>query len=264
MGIDRNKIPDEYLCEVCQPRRVDRQRARNLQMRKREESLNSDSSSSSSSSADAKPQSNQSQQRGKKAPHKGRTVSRRKSESSSQGRKVNNNNNNITTSAITTKRKRAAASGDKSNTNNNSGAQKSSYATRKKDSDASQTASVQKKPQRGEKPGSKKRTLSMGSSDDGPDAWSSSDASLRQWIDKYEEAVTNHYSPELRSRILNLKTNGLICDYRQANINASSKCRVNIQSRNLRVRILILSQTLRNCLKCGFFNRLLQPFLVVL
>lgn len=31
---------------------------------------------------------------------------------------------------------------------------------------------------------------------------------LRQWIDNYEEAVTNHYSPELRARISNIRING--------------------------------------------------------
>ncbi|KAI4460800.1 upset isoform a [Holotrichia oblita] len=31
---------------------------------------------------------------------------------------------------------------------------------------------------------------------------------LRQWIDNYEEAVTNHYSPELRARISSIRING--------------------------------------------------------
>jgi hypothetical protein len=51
MGIDRSNIPDEYMCERCQPRRVDRQHARTLQLRKREELLNTDSSSDTSSSS---------------------------------------------------------------------------------------------------------------------------------------------------------------------------------------------------------------------
>ena len=51
MGIDRSNIPDEYMCERCQPRRVDRQRARTLQLRKREELFNTDSSSDTSSSS---------------------------------------------------------------------------------------------------------------------------------------------------------------------------------------------------------------------
>lgn len=37
MGIDRMNIPDEYNCEMCQPRPVDRTRARTLQMEKRKE-----------------------------------------------------------------------------------------------------------------------------------------------------------------------------------------------------------------------------------
>jgi hypothetical protein len=31
---------------------------------------------------------------------------------------------------------------------------------------------------------------------------------LLQWIDHYEEAVTNHYSPELRARVAAVRPNG--------------------------------------------------------
>lgn len=37
MGIDRNNIPDAYMCELCHVRPVDRRHARAIQMRKREE-----------------------------------------------------------------------------------------------------------------------------------------------------------------------------------------------------------------------------------
>lgn len=37
MGLDKLNIPDEYLCEVCKPRPVDRKRARIMQSKKREE-----------------------------------------------------------------------------------------------------------------------------------------------------------------------------------------------------------------------------------
>lgn len=44
------------------------------------------------------------------------------------------------------------------------------------------------------------------------DSWTHSTFSqmpqLRQWIEHYEEAVTNHYSPELRARISSLRMNG--------------------------------------------------------
>lgn len=36
MGIDRQNIPETYLCERCQPRHLDRERAILLQTRKRE------------------------------------------------------------------------------------------------------------------------------------------------------------------------------------------------------------------------------------
>lgn len=56
MGIDRMNIPDEYMCERCQPRRVDKMRARNIQCRKREEFFHNDTSSdSSTSSTDSEP-----------------------------------------------------------------------------------------------------------------------------------------------------------------------------------------------------------------
>jgi hypothetical protein len=37
MGLDKLNIPEEYLCEVCKPRPVDRKRARIMQSKKREE-----------------------------------------------------------------------------------------------------------------------------------------------------------------------------------------------------------------------------------
>lgn len=36
---------------------------------------------------------------------------------------------------------------------------------------------------------------------------------LLQWIDHYEEAVTNHYSPELRARVAAVRPNGLTSDF---------------------------------------------------
>merc|ERR1712141_752250 len=45
MGLDKNNIPDEYLCEVCKPRPIDRKRAKALQSRRRSEIFNNSSSS---------------------------------------------------------------------------------------------------------------------------------------------------------------------------------------------------------------------------
>lgn len=49
---------------------------------------------------------------------------------------------------------------------------------------------------------------------------------LRQWIDNYEEAVTNHYSPELRARISNIRINGAHSDLMCNIDSAVHKCKV--------------------------------------
>ncbi|XP_043261081.1 uncharacterized protein LOC122402396 isoform X4 [Colletes gigas] len=210
MGIDRSNIPDEYLCEICRPRRVDRQRARALQMRKREELLNSDTSSdtSSTSSADT--------DIGVNTVPKKRTlqhqVPRRKSEPPPQVRRLNNNNNN-----------------------NNNVAKR-----QRRDSHPRQSSTVRKKEVTKRGPGKRKVKRRMSLEDkeeETQDTWSSSNvAPLRQWIERYEEAVTNHYSPELRARISSIKVNGTHSDLRQSNMNAiaTGKCRLNVHSNNVR------------------------------
>ncbi|XP_017787501.1 PREDICTED: LOW QUALITY PROTEIN: histone-lysine N-methyltransferase 2E [Habropoda laboriosa] len=210
MGIDRSNIPDEYLCEICRPRRVDRQRARALQMRKREELLNSDTSSdtSSTSSADTDV--------GVNTIPKKRTlqqqVPRRKSEPP-QVRRLNNNNNN----------------------NNNNVAKR-----QRRDSHPRQSSAVRKKETTKRGPGKRKVKRRMSLEDkeeDSQDAWSSTNVTpLRQWIERYEEAVTNHYSPELRARISSIKVNGTHSDLRQSNMSmiATGKCRLNVHSNNVR------------------------------
>ncbi|XP_076300170.1 SET domain-containing protein upSET isoform X2 [Lasioglossum baleicum] len=215
MGIDRSNIPDEYLCEICRPRRVDRQRARALQMRKREELLNSDTSSdtSSTSSADTDVGVNaipkkrtlpQQQQQPQQVP-------RRKSDPPPQVRRLNNNNNN-----------------------NNNVAKR-----QRRDSHPRQSSAVRKKEATKRGPGKRKPKRRMSVEDkeeETQDSWSSNVAPLRQWIERYEEAVTNHYSPELRARISSIKVNGTHSDLRQSNMNviASGKCRLNVHSNNVR------------------------------
>ena len=46
MGLDKNNIPDEYLCEVCKPRPIDRKRAKSLQARRRNDFTNVNNTSS--------------------------------------------------------------------------------------------------------------------------------------------------------------------------------------------------------------------------
>ncbi|XP_054016683.1 uncharacterized protein LOC128897055 isoform X1 [Hylaeus anthracinus] len=210
MGIDRSNIPDEYLCEICRPRRVDRQRARALQMRKREELLNSDTSSdtSSTSSADTDVGVNTVPKKRTLQQHQ---VQRRKSEPPPQVRRLNNNNNN-----------------------NNNVAKR-----QRRDSHPRQSSVVRKKETTKRGPGKRKVKRRMSLEDkeeETQDTWNSNVAPLRQWIERYEEAVTNHYSPELRARISSIKVNGTHGDLRQSNMNAiaTGKCRLNVHSNSVR------------------------------
>jgi histone-lysine N-methyltransferase MLL5 len=52
MGLDKNNIPEKYLCEVCRPRPVDRKRARAMQARRRSEIFKRNSSSDDSDADD--------------------------------------------------------------------------------------------------------------------------------------------------------------------------------------------------------------------
>ena len=63
---------------------------------------------------------------------------------------------------------------------------------------------------------------------------------LREWIDDYEDAVTNHYSPELKARLSgSTKLNGMNPDLRSQN-HKQPKCRVVIYPDAERVGILIV------------------------
>lgn len=55
MGIERGNIPDEYRCEECEPRKVEKARAIRLQIAKRNQF--NDSSDSQSSTANTPPKS---------------------------------------------------------------------------------------------------------------------------------------------------------------------------------------------------------------
>lgn len=59
---------------------------------------------------------------------------------------------------------------------------------------------------------------------------------MRQWIDSYEEAVTNHYSQELRARISAIKVNGLHSELRLGgSVSATPKSKVSLLPSGLKV-----------------------------
>ncbi|KAH1009288.1 hypothetical protein HUJ04_001663 [Dendroctonus ponderosae] len=67
------------------------------------------------------------------------------------------------------------------------------------------------------------------SDDENQDTGSSQMPQLRLWIENYEEAVTNHYSPELRARISSIRVNGSHLDSRVTYDSTVCKCRIHTQ-----------------------------------
>lgn len=62
--------------------------------------------------------------------------------------------------------------------------------------------------------------------------------SIRSWIDQYEEAVTNHYSPELRARLSSGRLNGISGDLRPSAISAPTRCNVSLKGNGVKVIII--------------------------
>lgn len=220
MGIDRNNIPEEYLCELCRPRRIDKSRARALQMRKREELFNSDSSTDSSGSSasanDPIPLGLKNRKSIKRI-----TQSKKKIESL-RGRRLNNNNN----SSVKTKKQRRNI-------------QQSKHSDLKNKKDVVIMNSSILQPVKQQKRTVLKKSERLKEKDEKKHDSSNALTPLRHWIEQYEEAVTNHYSPELRARISNIKVSNNCMDLRKDNI-GTGKYRLNIQSDDIKVSSLKL------------------------
>ena len=223
MGLDKNNIPDEYLCEVCKPRPIDRKRAKALQSRRRNEIFNN----SSSSEDDKKHNTNNKKRPGsnpgsagnkkildrkaaafvKKAAHKlkkpfslldkAKKQYRKRKPSEASG--VNAPNTTNTSSKKGVKNllspKKSAIARRKSQTFNDSDL----------DSDAENLDELQ------------------------PVVEASQN--IRSWIDQYEEAVTNHYSPELRARLSNAKLSSVGSDLRASVLGGPTRCNVSLKGK---------------------------------
>uniref|UniRef100_A0A0A1WLK0 Histone-lysine N-methyltransferase MLL5 n=1 Tax=Zeugodacus cucurbitae TaxID=28588 RepID=A0A0A1WLK0_ZEUCU len=203
MGIDRQNIPDEYQCEVCQPRPVDKARARSLQLMKRKEQtqllLSAQSAHATGSTgaylggasgaanlSGANYQLPDGQQRHLVGSNANSFLLGSGSEGNIHG--LPNNTPLVTTKKgkVLKKTAKDAASG-------------------KKSKKADKLAALGGKPPRKDSTGTKKTTKRKTKSGDGLSASATAAekhaANLRQWIENYELAVTNHYSPELRARL---------------------------------------------------------------
>lgn len=239
MGLDKHNIPDEYLCEVCKPRPIDRKRAKALQSRRRTEIAANSSSSEDSNKRG--PFSNPGL-KGSRSGKGGKKILDRKNEKSAKK----------AMSALNKLGKKALAAFTDS--------QNSKSLKALKDKAGKKTYRKRKPSEKENKKTSKRlnRRKSMSfdkdlteKEDEDEDDEDDEDAllepqheasqHLRSWIDQYEEAVTNHYSQELRAR---LAGNKLSSDLRPSTIGGAIKCNVSLKGNG--VKILTANGNLSN------------------
>ncbi|XP_076266838.1 SET domain-containing protein upSET isoform X1 [Rhynchophorus ferrugineus] len=210
--VKNRQIPDEYLCEVCDPSKpVDRQKARIAQQQwMRERQLLEPKIRKEAKLKDALRQKDTGSD----------------SESSDGEQPPRNNNVAIKNRALVGRKKAELVRGG--------GGGSSSRR------DSKDVAAVPRRPKRKERKIVKRKTklhsrqqagtpAAAHSDDENQDSWSSHLPQLRQWIEKYEEAVTNHYSPELRARISSIRVNGAHVDSTVQYDASVCRCRVHTQ-----------------------------------
>ncbi|XP_046387136.1 inactive histone-lysine N-methyltransferase 2E isoform X2 [Ischnura elegans] len=241
MGIDRSNIPDEYQCERCQPRRVDRTRARALQLRKREELSHhhSDSSSSSTSSSSRSPvpprpppySISNGPSSGDNAEESGRR--RRRTSASSSGllaaarnkaeskrgamkrKKQESVREQVTNSGLGGAAANASMGKESSNSSRSIANQRPLRRRKRRDSIKGAEYKRATAKRRGKAAAKSLGADEVMGDEETQDSWEVGTSSgagavqLRRWIDNYEEAVTNHYSPELRARLSAIRVNGI-------------------------------------------------------
>lgn len=167
MKIDRQNIPEEYQCVNCCPREVDYQGARSLQLQKRKEQSQILSGYSLANMYDG-----------------GAGGSSR-----NQGPGFNNNSKPLEKKQSGVKQRKPYVSKKNLDLNN----QNNSKRTNKRNELGKRVGLKRKDLKRSTKK-KQKSNDSSGSSD-------KMSVTLRNWIDNYEIAMTNHYSPELRARL---------------------------------------------------------------
>ncbi|CAH1976738.1 unnamed protein product [Acanthoscelides obtectus] len=232
--VKNRQVPDEYLCEVCDPRKpIDRQRARTVQQQwLRERHL----------IVAAQQQQQQSvlgvhQQGEAIGGVGGGAVGKRKEKGVTKETK--------TTAAAVKETVSDTDSSDAEHPVHNNHPSKSRLQNKRKDNKEIKNSARQRREvakeaaQRRQKRKDRKivrkkvcKTKAQAKShsdDENQDTWSSQLPQLRQWIEKYEEAVTNHYSPELRARISSLRVNGAHQELTQVFDPTVHKCRVHAQ-----------------------------------
>ncbi|XP_050436390.1 uncharacterized protein LOC126843108 isoform X2 [Adelges cooleyi] len=217
----RTNLPEEYLCERCSPRPFNKEAAAALQHMKIAKRLALSSAShlrhSSDSDLSSEPDQNNLQTKRKKYKSRQKNTQKRKSNGlppMKQRRKSGPPLGSKKKGSMTPEKKAIAE-------------ERKKMLIRRKEMllEKKRIAAMDKKKKvnQDKKIIPKKKTIDY-SSDDEPKIFKTDKPSskqyksnteqpvelLRNWIDKYEEAVTNHYSQELRARLSSIKPNGSI------------------------------------------------------
>lgn len=179
MGIDRQNIPEEYKCELCQPRTIDQNRARTLQLMKNKKEENFDGSKVSQSSP-----------------------------TDLNSLQIGGDRSQLNTFSTIVANKKKGTLSSKSRKSEKSG------SGLKKGRETKKSLLQSKR---------KSSSTSLPGTPSVAKAATSSDAdkqltNLRQWIENYEIAMTNHYSPELRARLYSISKQSLNSSTHNASI----------------------------------------------
>lgn len=205
MGIDRSNIPDEYLCEVCQPRQIDKARARSLQLHKRRQQSSDLMFTTTPSNSNLMPGLNNlaaaaaavaAAQGDVKDFH---SNSLKNSDGSNMQYNTHNQQSVIVSNVTNTKnsKKRRSKNSDLLSPNDKrprtSKKETTCILTKKRELTKKYTKKSSKI-KKNDLVGTPTSSINVSNSE-------KVTTSIRNWIENYETAITNHYSPELRARL---------------------------------------------------------------
>lgn len=194
MGIDRQNIPEEYKCELCQPRTIDHNRARTLQLMKRKEQQNFLLMNSTQSQQ-------QSQQTSAGQDEQSATQNAPNSADRSQLNAFSTIAANKKKGTLNPKNRKADLFGAGSSTSNKRKRSDSTRGSSSKRRETKKALSSKRKSSSANSSNASTPVKPHSANSSSENANDKQAANLRSWIENYETAMTNHYSPELRARL---------------------------------------------------------------
>ncbi|XP_021351979.1 histone-lysine N-methyltransferase 2E-like isoform X2 [Mizuhopecten yessoensis] len=190
MGVDRSNIPESYFCEICEPRVLDRERARQLQTKRKELLIND------SSATDTDPEEAMNRQMSQQLMNTKKGKNRKKT-------RVRSDRNNPTTPNKNDVKLRRPKK-DKKDINIKK--EKENKEADKKQKQTAIKEAISKKINKSKL--NKKPGLTLVMNENAQDPW---DSSYSPWVDKYEEAIENQYSPDIQA-LMAIRINGQPAD----------------------------------------------------